>query len=100
MAARRDALLEVLARHDMPAVGRPEHPPSGTIFLVAALPPWWAAGDQEFCEAAIDGGWFSAIPGSAFGLPPSARFSFGSMTVADIEALDGALSAMRVASAE
>ncbi len=97
MGGRRDALLEVLARHDMPPVGRPGHPPTGTIFLVAALPPWWDAGDQEFCEAAIAGGWFSAIPGSAFGLPPSARFSFGSMTMADIEALDGALSGMRAA---
>lgn len=97
MRERRDALLRVLGRHAMPCVGRAGRKPEGTIFLVAALPPWWNGPDDAFCEAAIDGGWFSAIPGSAFGLEPSVRFAFGSMTLGDILKLDSALDAMRQA---
>lgn len=97
MRDRRDALLAVLGCHAMPPVGRAGRKPAGTIFLVAALPPWWTGGDTAFCEAAISGGWFSAIPGSAFGLDPSVRFAFGSMTLADIRRLDAALTGMHEA---
>lgn len=98
LKARRDALLAVLARHEMRPVGRAGRDPQGTIFLVASLPPWWPADrpDQEFCERAIEGGWFSSIPGSAFGLDePCARFAFGSMPLPAVGRLDAALSAMR-----
>ncbi len=97
MRERRDALLDVLAHHDMPPVGRPGHRPEGTIFLVAALPPWWSGDDVEFCDVSLAGSLLSAIPGSAFGLPPSIRLSFGSMTLAHIRQLDAALDAMREA---
>ena len=95
MKERRDALLAVLERHGMPPVGRPRHRSEGTIFLMAGLPDWWSGDDVGFVEEAIGRGLFSAIPGSAFGLPGSVRLSFGATELADIERLDGHLAAFR-----
>jgi aspartate/methionine/tyrosine aminotransferase len=95
MRARRDALLAVLERHGMAPVGRPGHRSEGTIFLMAALPSWWTGDDVSFVEAAIARGLFSAIPGSAFGLPGSVRLSFGATQLRDIERLDAHLGAFR-----
>jgi aspartate/methionine/tyrosine aminotransferase len=95
MRERRDALLDVLARHEMPPVGRPGHRSQGTIFLMAGLPPWWSRDDLTFVERGIERGLFSAIPGSAFGLPQSVRFSFGAMDLDAIGRLDKNLATMR-----
>lgn len=95
MQQRRDALVEVLARHQMLPVGRPGHRSEGTIFLMAGLPPWWSGDDLSFVDQGIDRGLFSAIPGSAFGLDGSVRFSFGAMDLATIARLDDNLAAMR-----
>lgn len=93
MRERRDALLAVLERHGMPSVGRPGHRSEGTIFLMAAIPAWWSGDDVSFVEEAIARGLFSAIPGSAFGLPGSVRLSFGATRLEDVERLDGHLAA-------
>ena len=50
--------------------------------------------DVAFVEAAVGQGLFSAIPGSAFGLPGSLRLSFGATRLEDIERLDGHLTAL------
>ena len=47
----------------------------------------------EFVEAALERSAFSAIPGSAFGLAGSVRFSFGSMSLEAVAELDRRLSA-------
>ncbi|MEZ4440162.1 MAG: pyridoxal phosphate-dependent aminotransferase [Polyangiaceae bacterium] len=95
MKARRDALLEVLERHGMDSVGRAAHAPMGTIFLMARLPGWWREDDVTFVEAALDRRLASAIPGSAFGLPGSLRFSFGATDGDAIARLDRGLEAWR-----
>jgi aspartate/methionine/tyrosine aminotransferase len=95
MRARRDLLLEVLHRHGFATVGRPEHEPAGTIFLMAALPPWWSGTDVELVDAALDEACVSAIPGAAFGLPGSVRLSFGAMRAADVARLDRNLQRFR-----
>jgi aminotransferase len=94
MWRRRDALLEVLHRQGMSPAGRA---PEGTIFLMASLPAWWDGDDVAFCERALTGGWFSAIPGTAFSLPGAFRLSFGALSLDDIQRLDAAFSAMRAA---
>lgn len=76
---RQKALVEVLTRQGMEPVGRPQHQPAGTIFLMAALPDWWKQDDRAFAEAALEHG-FSVIPGSSFAIPNSVRFSFGGMS--------------------
>lgn len=91
MKRRRDALLAVLARHEMAPSGRK---PDGTIFLMATLPKWWRGDDASFCEHALTGGHFSSIPGSAFGLPGTFRLSFGALTLAEIARLDTHLGAL------
>ncbi len=96
MKRRRHALLEVLGRHGMSPQGRT---PSGTIFLMAALPTWWSGDDESFSEHALRGGYFSSIPGTAFGLPGSFRLSFGALTLDDIALVDDKLVAMRDAHA-
>ncbi len=88
LSARRDQLVSVLSRHGMSTVGRPDHEPMGTIFLMAGLPEWWSGNDTEFVDAALERKAFSAIPGSAFGIPESVRFSFGSMEAKSIQELD------------
>jgi aspartate aminotransferase len=95
MQVRRDALIAVVERHGMALAGRPAHRPEGTIFLMAALPAWWEGDDVAFVEKALDEHRFSAIPGSAFGLPGSIRLSYGATRLEDIERLDGHLAAMR-----
>ncbi len=95
MHRRRDALVTVLARHGFSTVGRPNHGPAGTIFLMAALPGWWAGTDEEFVEAALEAGCVSAIPGAAFGLPGAIRLSYGAMSLEDITRLDGNLAAFQ-----
>lgn len=95
MGARRDRLVAVLESHGMPSVGRPGHRPAGTIFLMARVPDWFEGDDEAFAEAALEGACVSTVPGSAFGLPGSVRFSYGGMTVAEIEKLDRNLTAFR-----
>ena len=92
---RRDALVQVLSRHGMTPTGRAGHVPSGTIFLVATLPSWWAGDDESFATHAIEAGAFSTIPGSSFGLARTVRFSFGSMSLDDIARLDGQIEKLR-----
>ena len=92
MHARRDALLDVLARHEMAPGGRT---PGGTIFMMAALPPWWDGDDESFATRALAEGCFSCIPGSAFGLPGAVRFSFGAMTLSQIGGLDAQLNKLQ-----
>ncbi len=92
MRRRRDAMLDTLARHQMPHHGRR---PEGTIFLMAALPPWFEGDDTAFASAALEAGCMSCIPGSAFGLPGCVRLSFGATTLQDIARLDVALTRWR-----
>ncbi|MBI5515993.1 MAG: pyridoxal phosphate-dependent aminotransferase [Deltaproteobacteria bacterium] len=95
MKSRRDALLPVLVRHGLDPVGRPGHAPEGTIFLMARLPGWFQGDDAAFAQAALEEGVVSTIPGSAFGLPGTVRFSYGSMAEADIDRLDRNLAAWK-----
>ncbi len=92
---RKDRLVDVLKRHEFPLVGRPEHPPLGTIFLMTGLPSWWRGDENEFVSAALEAGCVSTIPGSAFGIADSLRFSFGGMTAQAIEQLDKNLTEFR-----
>ncbi|MCA9729990.1 MAG: hypothetical protein KC729_20060, partial [Candidatus Eisenbacteria bacterium] len=59
-----------------------------TIFLMAGLPEWWSGSDVEFVEEAIVRHCVSVIPGSAFGLEGTVRFSFGGLGREAIEQLD------------
>ncbi len=93
MKLRRDRLVAVLGKHGMKPVGRPGHKPEGTIFLMASVPDWFEGDDAAFCEAMLVAGVVSIVPGAAFGLPGSVRFSFGGMTVDQIETLDRGLAA-------
>ena len=95
LGRRKDALVAVLRKHSFELVGRPGHEPMGTIFLMASLPDWWSGSDEEFVETALERRAFSAIPGSAFGLQDSVRFSFGSMSLPAIEELDRRIAAWR-----
>ena len=95
MRARRDRLLAVLDRHGFETIGRAAHRPEGTIFLMAALPAWWKGTDMAFAEAAMEQGVVSVIPGRAFGLEGSLRFSYGATSLADIDRLDANLAALR-----
>ena len=95
MARRRDALVEVLERHDMAPTGRPGQVPSGTIFLMASLPGWWEGDDRAFAELALEAGCVSSVPGSAFGIPNSVRLSYGGLTPDAIGTLDRNLERLR-----
>jgi ornithine--oxo-acid transaminase len=95
MKARRDSLLEVLDEFEMPCMGRPGHRPEGTIFLMAGVPSWFDGDDAGFADAALDAGAVSVVPGSAFGIPSSVRFSYGGMTVEQIAQLRENLAALR-----
>lgn len=88
MRKRRDALLEVLAKHGFEPFGRADRKPEGTIFLMAKLPNWWTGDDTEFARDALEAGCVSTIPGSAFGLPGTVRFSYGGLDEAAIAQLD------------
>lgn len=92
MKERRDALLDVLARHDMSPLGRR---PEGTIFLMARVPSWWQGDDRSFARAALERACFSSIPGSTFGLPGTVRLSFGATTPQDIARLDERIRMLR-----
>jgi aspartate/methionine/tyrosine aminotransferase len=95
MRERRDLLLGLLEKHEVPTVGRAGHVPEGTIFLMAGLPAWWSGDDQAFVDKALDQELFSSVPGRAFGLEGSVRFSYGAMTATSLAHLDAALAAMR-----
>lgn len=88
METRRDALVTVLEKHGFPLRGRAGHRPEGTIFLMAGLPNWWQGSDAEFAQAALETGCVSTIPGHAFGLPGTVRFSYGGLDSASIAQLD------------
>jgi aminotransferase len=95
MRARMESLVSVLKKHGFPLAGRRGHDPMGTIFLMAELPPWWEGNDVEFVEEALERHCVSVIPGSAFGLEGTIRFSFGGMTQTAIAQLDRNLEAWR-----
>ncbi|MEM7245442.1 MAG: pyridoxal phosphate-dependent aminotransferase [Acidobacteriota bacterium] len=97
MARRRDQLLEVLDRHGMSAAGRPGHRPEGTIFLLASLPSWFDGDDAAFASATLEHRCVSVVPGSAFGLPGTVRFSYGGLTQERITQLDANLTQLRQA---
>lgn len=88
MKRRKEKLVEVLDKHQMPTVGRAKHRPEGTIFLMAGLPPWWQGNDVELTERLLEEACVSVVPGSAFGLERCVRFSFGGLSVQQLEQLD------------
>ncbi|MEE8141912.1 MAG: pyridoxal phosphate-dependent aminotransferase [Planctomycetota bacterium] len=87
LRSRKENLVKVLSEFGFSMVGRVGHVPQGTIFLMAGIPDWWSGSDEDLAERALEAGCFSCIPGSAFGLPGSVRFSFGGMTLDAIEQL-------------
>jgi aspartate/methionine/tyrosine aminotransferase len=76
-------------------VGRPNHRPAGTIFLMAGLPAWWRGTDVEFVERAMEEACVSVVPGAAFGLTGCVRFSYGGLTAAALSQLDQNLTRFR-----
>jgi len=100
MARRLERLVAVLGRHEMTPFGRPGHAPQGTIFLMTSLPPWFSGDDSEFAHRSLAAGCVSCIPGRSFGLPGAVRFSFGAMTLDDIDRLDVNLGRFRAACQE
>ncbi|MDI6840639.1 MAG: pyridoxal phosphate-dependent aminotransferase [bacterium] len=80
---RRDALGECLKSAGFGLMG--DRLPDGSIFMLAKLPKEIKLSDVEFIEKAIEMKKFSGIPGSACGKPGWLRFSFGGMTMEDIE---------------
>jgi aspartate/methionine/tyrosine aminotransferase len=92
---RKENLVRVLEVFEFSSIGRPNHLPQGTIFLMAGLPSWWQGNDTDFAQAALDACCVSTVPGSAFGLPGSVRFSYGGMTVERIEQLEKNLQKFR-----
>lgn len=97
MGRRKQALVEVLHRHLLHPVGRWGHDPQGTIFLMARVPPYWTGDDVSFARALLEAAVVSVVPGSAFALPGTVRFSFGGMDEAAIARLDGNLRAFEPA---
>ncbi len=95
LGQRKESLLAVLDRLEFTSIGRPGHVPQGTIFLMAGLPPWWSGDDVSLAKSALDACCVSTVPGSAFGLPGSIRFSYGGMTVERIEQLEKNLESFR-----
>lgn len=95
MGRRLARLLGLLARHGFGTVGRPQHAPAGTIFLMAGLPAWWHGTEAEFAERALEEGCVSVVPGVAFGLSGCVRISFGGLTLAQLDQLDQNLAAFR-----
>jgi aspartate/methionine/tyrosine aminotransferase len=95
MRARKERLVGILERHGFTLAGRPGHAPAGSIFVMAALPPWWQGDDSSFSRAAIEEACVSTVPGSAFGLPGTVRLSFGGMTASQLDQLDRNLTAFR-----
>ena len=79
----------------MTPVGRTGRPPAGAISLMTNLPDWWTGTDLAFVDHVIDGGYFSVIPGTAFSMPGSVRFSYGSMTLEAIHRLGEHLEQLR-----
>ena len=55
---------------------------------MAGLPEWFDGDDVAFTEKALEAACVSTVPGSAFGLPGSVRFSYGGMTVEQISRLE------------
>lgn len=93
LGKRKAALVEVLRRHALDPVGRPKHDPQGTIFLMARVPSYWLGDDVHFARALLDAGVVSVVPGSAFALPNTVRFSFGGLDEAAIVRLEANLRA-------
>lgn len=80
---RRDALADVLQKAGFKLLGN--RPSDGTIFMLAKIPEGIEISDEEFIERALEMKKISGIPASACGKPGWIRFSFGSMTMEDIE---------------
>jgi aspartate aminotransferase len=64
---RRDFLLELLRDHDVDVAT-----PQGAFYMM----PQVDEDDTAWCEEAIDEAHVAAVPGSAFGTPGYARFSY------------------------
>lgn len=76
---RRDFLVEKLA-----AVGVSVTPPDGAFYMMVPV----AADDQQWCEEALSAAHVATVPGSAFGAPGYARFSYTCGTDRLEEAVD------------
>lgn len=95
MQARRDQLLEVLEAHGLHPSGRAGRKPEGTIFFMVSVPDWFQGDDEAFAETLLEEAVVSTVPGSAFGLPGTVRFSYGGMTPEEISKLGENLSRLR-----
>ncbi|GAG35114.1 unnamed protein product, partial [marine sediment metagenome] len=80
---RRDALADALQKAGFELFGN--RPSDGTIFMIAKIPEEIKLSGEEFIEKALEMKKISGIPASACGKPGWIRFSFGSMTMEDIE---------------
>lgn len=83
LRSRRDALGECLKSAGFKLMGN--RLSDGSIFMLAKLPEEIKMNDTEFVEKAMEMKKLSGIPGSGCGKPGWVRFSFGSMTMEDIE---------------
>jgi aspartate aminotransferase len=81
---RRDLLAKILQNFGF-GLACNNSLPGGSIYILAKLPESVKVSDTEFLSKAIEMEKFSAVPGSACGMPGWVRFSFGSMPISEIE---------------
>jgi aspartate/methionine/tyrosine aminotransferase len=87
---RRDAMVDMLRSAGLKIESRHGGSPQGGIALLARLPEG-IEDDDTVVDAAIDMGFFSAIPGSTFGAPGCIRFGYAGIPLDAIERLAEAL---------
>jgi N-succinyldiaminopimelate aminotransferase len=83
---RRDVMVETLRAAGLTIESRHRGSPLGGIALLARLPSG-LEDDEAVIDAAIDMGYFSAIPGSVFGAPGCIRFGYAGIPAQDIHRL-------------
>jgi len=76
---RRDLLVDLLEDRDVDV-----QPPQGAFYLMVPV----ADDDAAWCEAAIEDAHVATVPGSAFGTPGFARFSYANSQARLREAID------------
>ena len=76
---RRDLLVDLLDDRDVDV-----EPPQGAFYLMVPV----ADDDASWCEAAIEDAHVATVPGSAFGTPGFARFSYANSQSRLREAID------------
>jgi len=76
---RRDLLVDLLADHDVDVV-----PPQGAFYMMVPVDE----DDSAWCERAIEDAHVATVPGSAFGTPGYARFSYANSQERLREAVD------------